>query len=74
LANLYDKLNLIDARIEQFYEGLNPKMLGAAEKEMLHQLEKERDETFKLARSFAGRLIRLDGQFWGNPNMRPSDS
>ncbi len=69
LTNLYDKLNHLDAKIEHFYEGLNKKLLGTAEREILHQLEMERDEAFQLARAFAGRLIRLDSKLWGNNGL-----
>ncbi|OGC96489.1 MAG: hypothetical protein A2W25_14985 [candidate division Zixibacteria bacterium RBG_16_53_22] len=65
LANLYSKLNEMDAKIERFYENLNKNMQGAANNEALRLLELERDETFQLARSFAMRLIRLDRQLLG---------
>ena len=65
LANLYSKLNEMDAKIERFYENLNKSMQGVANNEALRLLELERDETFQLARSFAMRLIRLDRQLLG---------
>jgi len=65
LANLYSKLNEMDAIIERFYENLNKNMQEAADNEALRLLELERDETFQLARTFAMRLISLDRQLLG---------